>query len=46
MIILSLAFCGFLLEVLVATRVLRATLTHAAIFRLAETPRGETDDPN
>jgi uncharacterized membrane protein len=44
MIILSLAFCSFLLEVLVATRVLRASLTHTASFRLPESDRSEADN--
>lgn len=43
MIILSLAFCGFLLEVLVATRVLRATLTHTASFRHLQSDPGKAD---
>ena len=33
MVVLSLAFCAFLLEILVATRVVRVTLMHAASFR-------------
>lgn len=33
MLVLSLAFCAFLLEILVATRVVRVTLMHAASFR-------------
>ncbi|HUV21460.1 MAG TPA: DUF2721 domain-containing protein [Gammaproteobacteria bacterium] len=36
MIVLSVAFCAFLLEILVATRVVRATLMHAASFRNAK----------
>jgi len=44
MIILSLSFCSFLLEVLVATRVLRATLTHTASFRHLESNPGEADN--
>jgi hypothetical protein len=36
MIVLSLAFCAFLLEILVATRVVRTTLMHAASFRNAK----------
>ena len=44
MIILSLAFCSFLLEVLVATRVLRATLTHTASFRQPESEPGGADN--
>jgi len=43
MIILSLSFCSFLLEVLVATRVLRATLTHTASFRYLESNPEEAD---
>jgi hypothetical protein len=36
MVVLSVAFCAFLLEILVATRVVRATLMHAASFRNAK----------
>jgi len=41
MVILSLAFCSFLLEVLVATRVVRATLTPAPGFH---DPELDSDD--
>ncbi len=41
MIVLGLAFCSFLLEVLVATRVVRATLTPVPGFRYSEL---ESDD--
>jgi len=44
MIILSLSFCSFLLEVLVATRVLRATLTHTASFRYLDNAPDEATD--
>lgn len=43
MIVLSLAFCSFLLEVLVATRVLRATLTHTAIYRHQHSDHDEAE---
>jgi hypothetical protein len=47
MIILALSFCGFLLEVLVATRVLRATLINVASFRDVDPERnGAENDPN
>jgi hypothetical protein len=36
MIVLSLALCSFLLEILVATRVVRATLTPVTGFRNPE----------
>jgi hypothetical protein len=43
MLILSLAFSALLLEVLVATRVLRMTLTHVTSFRSSEEapPQGD-----
>ena len=44
MIILSLAFCSFLLEILVATRVVRATLTSTLSYRHPE--RGSTPAEN
>ena len=44
MIILSISFCSFLLEILVATRVLRATLTHAAGFRDADSTSSKPVD--
>jgi len=47
MVILSLAFCSFLLEVLVATRVVRATLTPAPGFRNPELDPGDAErEPN
>lgn len=44
MIILSLAFCSFLLEVVVATRVVRATLMHTASFSQSENGRNEAEN--
>ena len=41
MIILSLAFCSFLLEIIVATRVVRATLTSVTSFRNSELDPGD-----
>jgi len=43
MIVLSLAFCSFFLEVLVATRVVRATLTPAPGFRTPELEPAEAE---
>jgi hypothetical protein len=43
MVILSLAFCSFLLEILVATRVVRATLTSATSFRTPELDTGDSE---
>ena len=44
MIVLSLAFFSFLLEVLVATRVVQATLTAATSFRSPESDAGDTEN--
>ena len=47
MIILSLAFCSFLLEILVATRVVRATLIPVTSFRNPELdPSDAESEPN
>jgi hypothetical protein len=45
MVILSMAFFAFLLEVLVATRVLRMTLMHAASFRATQEDSTTADEP-
>ena len=45
MVILSLSFCAFLLEILVATLVLRTTLIHAASFRSAEGDSSTAEKP-
>ena len=44
MIVLSLAFCSFLLEVLVATRVVRATLTPVPDFRHSALEPGDAEN--
>jgi hypothetical protein len=47
MVILSLAFCSFLLEILVATRVVRATLIPVTSFRNPELDPGDAEsEPN
>ena len=47
MIILSLALCSFLLEILVATRVVRSTLTPTENYRHPELDRSDADShPN
>jgi hypothetical protein len=47
MIVLSLALCSFLLEIIVATRVVRATLTSVTSFRSQEQDRGDAEsEPN
>lgn len=44
MIILSLAFSAFLLEVLISTRTLRASLVHAESFRIAHGDEADNGD--
>jgi len=47
MVILSLSFCSFLLEILVATRVVRATLTPVTGFRNPKLEPGDAEnEPN
>jgi hypothetical protein len=47
MIVLSLALCSFLLEIIVATRVVRATLIPVTGFRNPELEPGDADgEPN
>ena len=45
MVLLSLAFFSFLLEVLIATRVLRTTLMHVGSFRSADTEPPSEENP-
>ena len=43
MVLLGLAFCSFLLEILVSIRTLRSSLIHAETFRLAERDAESSD---